>query len=496
MKIGKPFLPVTITNGNAKVTLHSSNFSYSVESLSIGGGRPISRSTHSRQLLAQVAIPSLVQPAGPSGPFEQALSLAGLEEQDGGFSLSNVTPEPGAGTAGKLDFSVDGDSRPVLAVKYVGEHVQVYKPDADARFSIDIRTVHPATDPLRHNLAFALDLSPSIHAVIRIFKYVGEDIWDDIEQTISAAVAHYIERSIKPKEQLLKFSSPTDGGSLQPVDEVFLKHFTEKSNLLFVHGLFSSIYGAFGDLLSNSQFDAVHKKYGGRVIGWDHWTVSKAPSDNAIALANALPKNSSFNIVCHSRGGLVVRYLLEDRTTQKILRKNGIRINKVVFVAGAYGGDPLASPNNSLLTFLNAFITLGQRVPNPVVQDIAVALRVVTALAHGVQTLPGIEELDPAKVMKHSWRSPAKTQYFVAWANYDLQGEIWDGCIDSAMREVLGDASDFVIPYNCARLPNVSATATQLKIINALATSQSEVHHLNYFGSQASPVPQFLIDVL
>ncbi len=58
--------------------------------------------------------------------------------------------------------------------------------------------------------------------------------------------------------------------------------------LLFVHGIFSSIQGAFselGDPASISTMSKLVKTYGNRVFGYDHWTISKTPLEKLALLA-------------------------------------------------------------------------------------------------------------------------------------------------------------------------------------------------------------------
>ena len=57
------------------------------------------------------------------------------------------------------------------------------------------------------------------------------------------------------------------------------------------------------------------------VLGFEHWTLSKSPEENTKLLLEQLPKTWAMNgdpdapleldIICHSRGGLAVRALIE-----------------------------------------------------------------------------------------------------------------------------------------------------------------------------------------
>src|SRR6202008_2940188 len=85
--------------------------------------------------------------------------------------------------------------------------------------------------------------------------------------------------------------------------------------------------------------------YEDRIFAFDHFTVSRTPDENARALLDALPKGPAvFDVITHSRGGLVLRPLVE---MAKSLGPNAIRfqLGRAVLVASPNDGTPLASPN-------------------------------------------------------------------------------------------------------------------------------------------------------
>jgi hypothetical protein len=89
---------------------------------------------------------------------------------------------------------------------------------------------------------------------------------------------------------------------------------TFERNLLFLHGTFSSTKAAFHGLAqtqgSNGKtfFEEMQEVYGDRIYGFDHFTLSRTPQDNARMLLDALPaRPTTFDVITHSRGGLVLR---------------------------------------------------------------------------------------------------------------------------------------------------------------------------------------------
>jgi hypothetical protein len=87
--------------------------------------------------------------------------------------------------------------------------------------------------------------------------------------------------------------------------------------LLFIHGTFSNAHGGFYDL--PPEFMAVlHRRYGGRVLAFNHFTMAHDPEQNVRWFAEAIRPMSAgmldVDVVCHSPGGLMARTLAEGRT--------------------------------------------------------------------------------------------------------------------------------------------------------------------------------------
>ena len=78
--------------------------------------------------------------------------------------------------------------------------------------------------------------------------------------------------------------------------------------LVFIHGTGSHTVGSFGALRAPGagvDWAPIDKQFGNRVFGFEHRTFSESPIDNALALAQVLPKGARLALVTHSRGGLV-----------------------------------------------------------------------------------------------------------------------------------------------------------------------------------------------
>jgi len=101
---------------------------------------------------------------------------------------------------------------------------------------------------------------------------------------------------------------------------------TERT-LLFLHGTFSDAVSAYSALAKSDFFDRVASLYCDRIFAFNHFTVSRTPEENAKMLLSALPdKTFTFDVITHSRGGLVLRNLVERTAALGALRSRAERV--------------------------------------------------------------------------------------------------------------------------------------------------------------------------
>lgn len=126
-----------------------------------------------------------------------------------------------------------------------------------------------------------------------------------------------------------------DGAAWQAVDG----QPRDGPSLLLVHGTFSESRMFSDELAATPQGQALAAQWRARYAGihaFDHATLSVGAWSNAVALADALGGlRGPIDIVCHSRGGLVVAWLL---------RLRALPVRRVIFVGSPLGGTSLASP--------------------------------------------------------------------------------------------------------------------------------------------------------
>ena len=141
--------------------------------------------------------------------------------------------------------------------------------------------------------------------------------------------------------------------------------------LVLLHGTFSETHGTFGKLWQHhpNKVRELFTRFGNRVYGFDHPTLTASPIDNALLLARSLPRGARLHLLTHSRGGLVAEVLArvcarpeldekslapfktpEHRNQLKALRElaaelqgRDIKVERVVRVACPARGTLLAS---------------------------------------------------------------------------------------------------------------------------------------------------------
>ena len=163
--------------------------------------------------------------------------------------------------------------------------------------------------------------------------------------------------------------------------------------LLFLHGTASLSHTAFGRI-PEPLLAELHVRYGGRVIAFDHRTVSVDPTDNARALTAALGGHPApvLDVIAHSRGGLVGRVLAEHAADLDAR----ITVRTLIMIGTPNAGTALADRDH-LGRLLDRLTNLVQLIPdNPVTDTIDVILTVLKQLAvSALGGLDGIMSMDP-----------------------------------------------------------------------------------------------------
>jgi len=229
-----------------------------------------------------------------------------------------------------------------------------------------------------------------------------------------------------------------------------------KRNLLFIHGTFSHASSAFSALASargsdgKTFFDGVRALYENRIFAFDHFTVSRTLEENARALLDQLPKDPCvFDVITHSRGGLVLRTLVE---MAKSLGPSAARfqLGRAVLVASPNDGTPLASPNR-FEQFLNWLSNLIDLFPdNPFTSAAGFVAEGLAWLAHAVQVdIPGLAAMNSQGTVIQQLQSssgPPPKAYSSLVSNFRPEKKTLTRMLDVGVDLVFQTANDLVVP--------------------------------------------------
>jgi hypothetical protein len=248
---------------------------------------------------------------------------------------------------GALDFSyeVAEDEAALLAIRHPSGALTFHLPvestrrgagkPGQLRFAVTVRSTDAETG--RRGL-----VSHAIKAVlIKVGKVVVDKAVGFVLPKLVAAFEKLAWKKRGLEEGWLKVTRDTlaagklASGTLASPDRT----------LLLTHGTFSHAASAYGPLASSNFFDRVAQLYGDRIFAFDHFTLSRTPEENARMLLGDLPdKTFTFDVITHSRGGLVLRNLVERASAFGPLARR-FKLGHAVLVASPNDGTPLATPN-------------------------------------------------------------------------------------------------------------------------------------------------------
>ena len=236
-------------------------------------------------------------------------------------------------------------------------------------------------------------------------------------------------------------------GQLEPVDRLTA---TNGRALLFLHGTFSTTHSAFADLANSALFQSLQTRYGDAIYGFDHFTVSVSPEENANELLAVLPQRGAvtIDVVTHSRGGLVLRNLVERRQ----LLDDGARfvLGHAVLVASPNEGTPLATPDDWQRSIGWVANVLDLFPPNPVTSNASmVAHWIAWFVKVGIAAAEGLSAMDVrGEQIRELQRPPKPTtdQYSALVANFEPNQNVLARALDLGIDWFFEAANDLVVP--------------------------------------------------
>ncbi|MEP6780529.1 MAG: alpha/beta hydrolase [Gemmatimonadaceae bacterium] len=264
-------------------------------------------------------------------------------------------------------------------------------------------------------------------------------------------------------------------------------------SLFFVHGTFSSTHSAFAGL-ERSDIEALSNAYGGRVFAFDHFTLSHSPAQNVNEMAKLLPTNIPIDadILCHSRGGLVAREMIERAAAHGLNGK--LSIGKVVFVGVPNAGTILTSPSH-MIDMIDRMTTAIDFLPDgPVAWILEGIITAVKVVGHGgLNSLAGLMSMIPNGDYLNTLGGATTDHatYLGIAADFDAKATAFDRLVliqaagNKIIDRIFQDAqNDLVVPT--AGVAGGKGTLFPIPALEMLTLDKTaKVTHTTYFSNQA-----------
>src|SRR6266480_4077027 len=249
-------------------------------------------------------------------------------------------------------------------------------------------------------------------------------------------------------------------------------------------------------------FDRIKPLYGDRIFAFDHFSVSRTPEQNARMLVEALPDGVfEFDVITHSRGGLVLRNLVEKSAALGVAGQR-FRLGHAVLVASPNEGTPLATPERWERT-VGWIANLLEMFPdNPFTTGASwIGEAIVWLARHANGNLPGISSMNAAGDLISELQAPPAPPpdaYSTLVANFSPDDRVWMRLLDVGIDSFFAQPNDLVVPtaggWHIDKGVNSYVPPERIGCFGAggnLADSVP-VHHLNFFQQPDSAA--FIID--
>jgi hypothetical protein len=356
-----------------------------------------------------------------------------------------------AAPAGPLDFSCDlaPDEAAILAIRHPSGALTFHLPVQSSsrglrqpnqvRFVVNVRSadVDSGTRGIVTKAVKAV--------VIKVGKALGDKVTSFLLPKLVAAFEKDSWSKHGLQEGWVKVTPETLAKGLEPGKPV-----SSDRSLLLIHGTFSNAKSAYGSLVTSNFFDRIKSTYGDRIFAFDHFTLSRTPEENARMLLQGLPEQTTtFDVITHSRGGLVLRNLVE-RAGQFEPLVQRFKLGRAVLVASPNEGTPLATPERWKDT-IGWMANLLELFPdNPFTTGAAfVANGLVWLAKHASGDIPGLHSMDGNGELIAALQAPPAPPvdaFSALVSNYNPTGNVLLRMIDAGIDQFFGSANDLVVP--------------------------------------------------
>lgn len=369
-----------------------------------------------------------------TSPSELALSYPGGVTVKGAATVSSAR-------AGADEIDLDAADEDVVEIEFE-DGVRLWSRAEDVRRDFAPRGARGGDGGIV-DVPTTLSVGPASRAwggglALKAIRLLG---LGDVEGSIAQFAADHVESKLVPGPGLYRCAED-DATRLTPIRTLD----GSGPALIFLHGTASSTSGSFGGLWTprgGEPIASLFEHYRGRVLAYQHRTLSESPIENAVALLTALeellPRGSELHLVSHSRGGLVgeliargmrqgaepftaadlalfssVERLRDRRALEQLnglLMQSALRVTKFVRVACPARGTTLA--DRRLDRYLSVLVNLAGFTPglraNPVYEGLTSLLAGVLEKRADPDQLPGIEAMMPTSPLVRMLNDPDVT---------------------------------------------------------------------------------------
>jgi hypothetical protein len=384
----------------------------------------------------------------PAPPPPDMVQVTLYQDEAGGMSWhfpdGFAETARAARTRGVAAGSIGASGAPALRLRAPGGSATFTIPTRTVASQTAMRSVSPRSPGLRST---ASKIGRKIFRVL-LLPVLGPLI----EPTLEAIVGK-IEQ--KMRQTLIRPLAPDNYNShvTTPFNDWASLH--GKRSLLVIHGILSNTEGVLS-LLKPDPVARWQAHYGGRMIAYDHLTITQSPEDNVRAFLGELEQAGGpfeFDILCHSRGGIVARTLAERG--RSLVPGAQVDVKNIFFVATPNQGSQLGDAGH-IVEMLDVFTSLINLIPNgPVLYSIEILLAIVKLLAYGLEELPGVRSMGtqgyiPDVLNRAGAASPAA--YAAVAADYEPKaGDVLFSLADAVLDRVFTASgrsitNDLIVP--------------------------------------------------
>ena len=280
-----------------------------------------------------------------------------------------------------------------------------------------------------------------------------------------------------------------------------------RRSLVFVHGTFSTNKRTFSDLLSNgSILSRLSKAYEGRVLGFNHKTLSRGVAENVVQFFEQFRGHAGeyrLDLICHSRGGLVARGILglSDEQISRLIGSPWTRpkdvdldIGKVIFVATPNEGTVLAHPEG-IGNFIDRLASYVNLIPDGMtsIAGGAILSLASSALQAGLPRIPGLADQAPSSAFQLELDKTQvyRSSFYAMTADYEPTQNITDAIADLASDSIFDQRpNDLVVPTQGVH-EGLGIPAEHLLEF----ASSDDVHHGTFFkNKKVSQLVEWLVE--